>query len=370
MTQLLEITDRGQRRYIPRDDMPPAPAPLARPIDLQGLTEAAMTSQADAVKALIAAMTPTTIDGAADYRDSRPAGLATYEETAGRNTRFRWTIAGLTAAAVAATWGVVQIAAELGAIDHAWTVPAWAAAAGLAAIAAIRHVHGQEIAHSPEGVALTEAAATAYATERRADAAGQIAGAFAVAIQDDAAARRANAEAARAANLAAAAPALPAWAAPRREMDYTPRRDPPALPAPDDDARIYAATVPVMPIQRPQPSHSARVAPTAAMPAPSNAGAAAMPADPALLEMIATLRQIYDDAERTGSDLITRALPWAARSRNGWSAAQKAAASKALGYFDPPLIARDDTAGGRYRLDRRWRRRVAELIIAREWATG
>ena len=341
--------------YTPTAPAQPQQTALARPVDVQSLAAAGIDANARIVRDILAGFAPS-IDAEPTYQTA-PAGISSREELHARNQRFRWTMIALVVLSAITAGGIVLIAIVAELVTATMGAALWIAASGVVAMAAAWHVHGTEVQHTPEAIARIDAGAGAYAAERRADAAYIIAGAYADAIRDDAAARRAGQENARAANLALASTPPPAPM--RREMDYTPRGS-----AAPEAMTVYAQEIAY------QPHQTTPAAPMADAPRPAASAAprAAQDAAAGLVKMLATLDDLYASAAERDSETITLPLPWSARARaNGWTQAEQRSAAAALAYFDPPLISRSADNGGRPRLNRQWRRPVARLIIARQW---
>ena len=344
-------TDAGAW-YAPTAPPQPQQTALARPVDVQALAAAGIDANSRMVADLLRSFAPT-IDAEPQYSQA-PAGLSSRDELDARNQRFRWTISATVALATVTAAGIVTLAYLAGHVSGPAAAAAWLTLSGLAGYASVNYVHTKEANLTPEAIARIDADAGAYASERRADAQTILAEAFADAIRDDAAARRQAQENARAANalLVAEPPA------PRREMDYTPA----TRPAP---MLTYATTAP-------RPQEAPAVPPVAQTPTPAASttprpASAVQEPDPGLAAMLAAIDELYRSAEDRQSDTITLPLPWAARAR-GWAERDKQRAAAALAYFDPPLISRSADNGGRYTLNRQWRRPVARGIIARQWA--
>lgn len=326
MEPTLRVSERGQTRWVAGE--PQQTAIVAKPIDVQRLATDAMTSNAAMVHDILRQMTPSTIDA---ERTAAQPGLSSPAELAARNTRFKWVIVAVVLLAAITAAGIVSVAYLAGHVDGAGALAAWLVLSGVAGYASVTYVHHREANLSPEALEGERIRGDYDVSATDAESRQILAQAYADAVRDDAAARRASAESARQANIAYAAPA----------MDYTPVVRASVAPVADDCSTAPAET----PVCAP-------VTPTAP----------ATP-DPALVAMLATIREIYADCERRDSSLITTRLPWSARG--DWAAGDKQRALAVLATFDPPLI--EVREGNRAHLNRQWYRRIAELKIARDW---
>ena len=343
--------------YTPLEAPAQPQTALARPVDVQSLAAAGIEANARMVRDLLTSFAPV-IDAEPGYH-AAPAGISSREELHARNQRFRWTMIALVVLSTVSAGGIVLVAFVAELVSASMGAALWIAASGTVAMFAAWRVHQVEVHHSPEAIALIDAGSRAYAEERRADAAHLIARAYGRAIVDDAAARRAAQENARAANAALAAPLAPAA---RQEMDYTPRQQPTAMIEYQQRIEIQPHSAAAAPQRADAPT-----APASAPPQPAAQPSAAQP-DAGLVKMLAVIDALYADAAERCSETIVMGLPWSTRARaNGWSQREKEAAATALAYFDPPLISRSADNGGRYTLNRQWRRPIARGIIAREW---
>ena len=325
MEPILTVTQQGQRRFVPGEPVQ-STAIVARPVDVQQLATDAMTSNNNMVMAVLRQMQPTIDADPADR--AQPAGLSSPGELAARNERFRWTVVATVILSMVATGGIVAIAVVTGQLTPALGLATWIALTGLCAMVAVWHVHRTELAHTPEALERLRTECEFDVSAQDAESRQILAQAYADAVRDDAAARRASAESARQANIAyTQAPA-------QRQMDYTPRTAPDCSTAPAPVCAPVTPTAPATP-------------------------------DPALAAMLAFIREVFTDCERRDSSLITQRLPWSARG--DWQAGDKARAVAVLATFpeSAPLIETRD--GNRAHLNRQWHRRVAELHISREW---
>ena len=329
MEPILKVGERGTERWVVGEPTPtPTTAIVARPIDVQSLAIDAMAANNGMVTAILRSMQPMQIDA----QPTPPAGLSSRDELHARNQRFRWVVVAVVVLAAITAAGIVTVAFLAGHLSGPAALAGWLVLSGVTGYLSVTYVHSREARLTPENVALTDANARAYAAETDAESRRILAEAYAQSIVDDAAARRASAENARQANMLAAQP-LPMPQ--RREMDYTPR--------------VLEDTI--APDETPQHAPSTPTAQSEMTP------------DPALVAMLKVIGELYDDAQRRDATLITMRLPWSARGE--WAAGDKARAAAVLATFQPPLLEVRD--GNRLHLNRQWRRRIAELHIAREW---
>ena len=325
MEPVLTVTQQGQRRFVPGEPVQ-STAIVARPVDVQQLATDAMSANNAMVLQVLRSM-GTTID--AERTPAQP-GLSSPAELAARNTRFKWVIVAVVVLAAITAAGIVSVAYLAGHVSGAGAIAGWLVLSGVAGYLSVTYVHHREANLSPEALEGERIRGDYDVSATDAESRQILAQAYADAVRDDAAARRATAESARQANIAyTQAPA-------QRQMDYTPRTAPETNLSPNGD--IIPAT-------------ESQTRP----PAP----------DPALAAMLATIREIYADCERRDSSLITTRLPWSARG--DWAAGDKARALAVLATFpeSAPLI--EVREGNRAHLNRQWHRRVAELHISREW---
>ena len=327
MEPVLTVTQQGQRRFVPGEPVQ-STAIVARPVDVQQLATDAMSANNAMVLQVLRSM-GTTID---QERTPTQPGLSSPSELAARNQRFRWVIVAVVVLAAITAAGIVSVAYLAGHVSGAGAIAGWLVLSGVAGYLSVTYVHHREANLSPEALEGERIRGDYDVSATDAESRQILAQAYADAVRDDAAARRATAESARQANIAyTQAPA-------QRQMDYTPRTAPDCSTAP--------AETPVC----------APVTPTAHFVAP---------VDPALVAMLAFIREVFEDCERRDSSLITQRLPWSARG--DWAAGDKARALAVLATFpeSAPLIETRD--GNRAHLNRQWHRRVAELHISREW---
>ena len=331
MEPTLRVSERGQTRWVAGEPTQQT-AIVARPVDVQQLATDAMSANNAMVLQVLRSM-GTTID--AERTPAQP-GLSSPAELAARNTRFKWVIVAVVLLAAITAAGIVFVAYLAGHVDGAGALAAWLVLSGVAGYLSVTYVHHREANLSPEALEGERIRGDYDVSATDAESRQILAQAYADAVRDDAAARRANAESARQANIAYAAPA-------QRQMDYTPVVRASVAPVADDCSTAPPTT----------PSQAA-VTPTAP----------ATP-DPALAAMLAFIRETFDDCARRDSSLIVARLPWSARG--DWSAGDKARALAVLATFpeSAPLI--ETREGGRAHLNRQWHRRVAELHISREW---
>lgn len=334
MEPMLKVTQQGQSRWIPGEPVQQT-AIVARPIDVHALATQTIAANNDMVTAILRSMTPYET---VDHNPPSAPGLSSPSELAARNERFRWVVVSVVLLAAITAAGIVFVAYLAGHVDGPGALAGWLVLSGVAGYLSVTYVHHREANLSPEALEGERIRSDYDVSATDAESRQLLARAYADAVRDDAAARRASAESARQANIAYTQPA-------QRQMDYTPREAPERRFAVQwqDDAPAPAET-PLQPAIAPG-VHS-EIAP-----------------DPALVAMLKTIGEIYADCERRDSSLITMRLPWSARG--DWPAGDKARAITVLATFDPALIETRD--GNRAHLNRQWRRKVAQLHIAREW---
>ncbi len=335
MEPSLRVTERGQTRWVAGDPQPTT-AIVARPIDVQTLATDVMANNNNLVMAVLRSMGPT-LDG--EPGRAPVAGLSSAAELAARNTRFKWVVAAVVMLAATTAAGIVFVAYLAGHVDGPGALAGWLVLSGLAGYISVTYVHHKEAHLSPEALEGERIASDYDIAATDAESRQVLAKAYADAVRDDAAARRATAESTRQANIAYTLPAP-------RPMDYTPREA-----APERQFVVQWEEDTAAPDETPP---APALAPPAQVAAP----------DPVLVKMLAVIGEIYADCERRDSSLITMRLPWSARG--DWPASDKARALAVLATFgNTPLIEMRD--GNRAHLNRDWHRRVAELHIARDW---
>jgi hypothetical protein len=310
---------------------------IAKPIDVQSLATQTIAANNDMVTAILRQMTPSTIDA---ERTAAQPGLSSPAELAARNTRFKWVIVAVVLLAAITAAGIVSVAYLAGHVDGAGALAAWLVLSGVAGYLSVTYVHHREANLSPEALEGERIRGDYDVSATDAESRQILAQAYADAVRDDAAARRASAESQRAANLAYTQSPT------QRQMDYTPVVRASVAPVADDTLEGMPTT-------------------------PSQATPIVAP-DRDLVAMLEAIDRLYADCEQRDSDVILSALPWG--NRGDWSIDAKAKADKVLDYFtrnyDTPLVYRKGDNGARWRLNRQaWRRNVARAIIAREWGS-
>ena len=362
----LTVTEQGQTRYVPRlDATPTTPAALVRISPDQVLRET-MDHNSAALGAYLRTIAPTLHgqpDAGARSAPGQPAGLSTAPELQARNVRFFVTVGALVAVAGALVAGIVQLATLADMLGESWQWPAWLTITGAAAWWTIRAIHESESRRTPEGIADTGAVAQAYATEKDAESRHLIAAAFAAAITTDAETKAQDADARHAitmqeVNRIASQP-TPA----PRHRQITLRQQPEDM----QGMMTYATTTPAPALQNAQEGAHAAYTPQHTEPpasAPPRPSHAAQQPDPALVNMLQTVSDLFDDAAARADDLIAIRLPWSARGT--WPAETKRRAEQTLRRLDPPLIVAG--AGNRYRLNRAaWCKGIALNAIRQNW---
>lgn len=331
MESTLRVSERGHTRWIAGEPTQQT-AIVAKPVDVQSLATDAMNANNHMVLQVLRSM-GTTID--AERTPAQPAGLSSPGELAARNERFRWTVVATVILSMVATGGIVAIAVVTGQLTPALGLATWIALTGLCAMVAVWHVHRTELAHTPEALEGERIAGDYDVSATDAESRQILARAYADAVRDDAAARRASAEAQRAANLAyTQAPA-------QRQMDYTPRERPES-PAVDDCSAAPAET----------PVQSAGT-PTMSIVAP----------DPVLASVLEFLDLQHANYVATGRTLIQDRLPWSARGAMPQGDKERVEATLAH-IVNPPIVA---GAGNRLHWNphQPWQR--TRRLIAEHW---
>ena len=343
---LLEIRERGQTRHIPRGDYgDTGSTALARPIDVQRITQDAMASNTAMVTELLRQYATTA---PADNRHPQVTGIASKDELASRNERFKWTTVAVIVLSSITAAGIVLVAQRQMELDTVAAIAGWLFLSGAGGYASALLVHRTESRLTPEALEGERIAGDYDIAATDAESRQIIARAFATSIENDSETKRANAEAQRMANQSLLERSKPVQAPQRApvqaydELDQDDYEQPvqapfaPTLATWDDDE--WEGLQPMTPI------------------AP----------DRDLVAMLNHIDQLYADCDKRDSDVIMLTLQWG--NRGEWSIDAKAKADRVLVYFDPPLIHRKNESGARWRLNRQaWRRPVARLTIAREW---
>lgn len=333
MEPVLTVTQQGQRRFVPGEPVQ-STAIVARPVDVQQLATDAMSANNAMVLQVLRSM-GTTID--AERTPAQP-GLSSPAELAARNTRFKWVIVAVVVLAAITAAGIVSVAYLAGHVSGAGAIAGWLVLSGVAGYASVTYVHHKEANLSPEALEGERIAGDYDVSATDAESRQILARAYADAVRDDAAARRASAEAQRAANLAyTQAPA-------QRQMDYTPRERPES-PAVDDCSAAPPET-PVRPAGTP-------TAPAAAPAAP----------DPVLASVLDFLDRQHANYVATGRTLIQDRLPWSARGAMPQGDKERVEATLAH-IVNPPIVA---GAGNRLHWNphQPWQR--TRRLIAEHW---
>ena len=339
---LLEIRERGETRYISRGDYGDTSTALA-PIDVQRITQDAMASNTAMVTALLKQYATTAPTG---DRNPQQSGISSPAELASRNERFKWTIVAVVLLATVTALGIVLVAQRALETDAAVTIAAWLLLSGLGSYFSALWVHSRESALTPESIERERVAGDYDIAATDAESRQIIARAFATSIENDSETKRANAEAQRMANQSLLERSKPTQAPQRAPVqayddsyqdDYEqPVRAPFAPSVATWDGDEWEGLQPMTPAQP----------------------------DRVLVAFLQAIGELYADCARRNSDTITTRLPWSTRGE--WTQKRdKERAQAVLSTFDPPLIVVAE--GGRYRLNRQWRKQDAELIIVREW---
>lgn len=340
---ILEVSTRGQTRYIPGDPTPAPQTAMVR-IDPDSVVRSAIDAQSAAVRDYMKGIAAQrTVDPAVPQR--APTGYSNDSELKARNQRFYFTVTGYILLAATVAWGIVSLAHLAGAIDGTWHWPLWLAATGGLALYLVKATHSLEAHLTPEGIEATRADADAYATEKAADGQHAIATAVAQAIEWRAQSEYADSQARLAATEAAYERILP-----QRQLPDNRRF---AVQWQQEDTAVYATSIDVQPLQpatAPQRSDRWTCAP--------------VQPDTACLALCAEIQRLYADCGQRGDDLVTTRLPWS--QRGDWAAPLKRTSTAVLSQLDPPLLVAGD--GGRWRLNRAaWPMPLALSAIRRRW---
>lgn len=325
MEPTLRVSERGQTRWVTGETQ--QRAIVARPVDVQRLATDAMSANNDMVTAILRSMTPA-ID--ADPGNRAQPGLSSPSELAARNERFRWTTAATVALSAVTAGGICWVAYLAGAVNEPGALAGWLTLSGLAGYASVQWTHHRESQLTAEAIELERVAGDYDVAATDAESRQLLARAYADAVRDDAAARRASAEAQRAANLQTLAPA-------QRQMDYTPREAPERRQWQDDAAA---------PITTPSQAAETPTAP-----------------DPVLAGVLEFLDRQHAAYVQTGRTLITERLPWSARG--AMPQGDKERVDQALSHIvNPPIIV---GAGNRLHWNRHqpWQR--TRRLLVENW---
>ena len=179
---ILEVSSRGQTRYIPGSPQPTELTALAK-IDPDAVVRQALDQQSATVNAYLRTIGSTaqrTVDQAPQRND---VPYSSAPELTARNHRFYAVLACYIAISAVAMWGLVQLAILADVLAGDWWLPSWLAMTGIAALVLVRWTHAAELQHTPEGLALVTAGSAAYAEEKDADGRNAIALAVATAIE-------------------------------------------------------------------------------------------------------------------------------------------------------------------------------------------
>ena len=231
-------------------------------------------------------------------------------------------------------------------LDTVATIAGWLVLSGFGGVASATWVSHQESQLTPEAIEMERVRGDYDIATLYAESNGKVVGAIAESIILDAQTKHLNAEAQRAANLAYLERSKPVQAPQRApvqaydELDQDDYEQPVQAPfAPSVatwDGDEWEGLQPMTPAQP----------------------------DRVLVAFLQAIGELYADCARRNSDTITTRLPWSTRGE--WTQKRdKERAQAVLSTFDPPLIVVAE--GGRYRLNRQWRKQDAELIIVREW---
>ena len=358
---ILEVSTRGQTRFIPGDPTPAQTTALAK-IDPDAVVRDALDRQSSTVQAYLKAVGNAAQKTVDQTPQRAPQGYSSEPELKARNTRFFFTVGAYVALAGTVAWGIVSLAQLSGAIDGAWHWPMWLAATGAMALWLVRSTHSLEAYLTPEGIEATRADADAYATEKAADGQHAIATAVAAAIQwkaesefADSQARQLATDAAFGAFVTGGRPTQPL----RRltgEPSAETRRF--AVQWQNENDTVYASQ-----IDLPTSTPAAPQAPQSAQSATRYTVSAVQP-DAGCLALCQVVAGLFDDCAARGSDLVVTRLPWSQRGE--WNAAQKRQTVDVLARLDPPLLLTGD--GGRVRLNvQAWVKPIALSAIRRRW---
>lgn len=350
MNDWLHVTEQGRTRTIPGDTTPAPGTAIAR-IDPDAIVRSAIDANTQAIGAYMRTITPMANAKGRSDAPARPSTPFSSEgELTARNRRFYVSLVAYVALAAVVCWGLVQLATLAGWVAPGWWLPSWLALTGIVALWLVHWTHAAELAHTPEGLARIDAESQAYATERDADGRHSVLTAVADAIRYKAESDAADAQARQLATSQyyGFTPAPVAPAAPERRFIARWQTD-------DEDAGMvtYSSALPVQPL------------PPAAPAAPERRIIAApVQPDPACVEMLRIIDELYADCARRADDLVVMRLPWS--QRGDWPAASKQKALAVLGQLDPPLL--QAGSGGRWRLNRAdWPPSIARSAVQRRW---
>ena len=338
----LKVTDHGQVRYVQDYDDDTQTTALA-PIDTQKIAREWGDEYVSTMNGMLRQYaTPTAPAG---NRHPQVTGISSPDELSARNERFRWTTVEVVILVAITAAGIVLIVQRAMELDTVATIAGWLVLSGFGGVASATWVSHQESQLTPEAIEMERVRGDYDIATLYAESNGKVVGAIAESIILDAQTKHLNAEAQRAATMAhlesSKARTAPQRAQPTRydESDlYAPETAVQAPFAPSVAAWDGDETEEFQPIAPAQP-------------------------DRALVAMLAEIDRIYADCNARGSDTITTRLPWSARGE--WTPRDKERAQAALSTIDPALIIAGE--GGRYRLNRQWRKHDAELKIIKAW---
>ena len=316
---------------------------LSRPVDVQRITQDAIGANAAMVNQMLRQFAPT-ID-APGNRHPQVTGISSPDELSARNQRFRWTTVEVVILVAITAAGIVLIVQRAMELDTVATIAGWLVLSGFGGVASATWVSHQESQLTPEAIEMERTRGEFDIATQDGETKRILIEAYADAVRDDAAARRASAEAQRAANMAYLERSKPVQRPQRAPVqayddscqdDYEQPQQAPFAPSvatwDDGETEEFQAIAPAQP-------------------------------DRALVAMLAEIDRIYADCNERNSDTITSRLPWS--TRGDWSVRDKERAQAVLDTFDPALIVKGE--GGRYRLNRAWRKHDAELEIIKAW---
>ena len=351
---ILEVSTRGQTRFIPGDPTPAQTTALAK-IDPDAVVRDALDRQSSTVQAYLKAVgnaAQRTVDATPQRA---PQGYSNDSELKARNTRFFVTVGAFVAISATISAGIVWIAALADVIEGSWQMPAWLTLAGGLALGLVWATHRSEAERTPEGIELERVRSDGYAVERQADGQHAIALAVAQAIGFKAESEFADSQARQLATdamYASMRSAAPAPQTPQRQITDNRRFAVKWQGEPENGDMVYATSLPIDTLQTATAQPTRRIVCTPMAP------------DAACLAMLDIVGKLFDDCAQRGDSLITTRLPWS--QRGDWVAPMKRQATEVLAQLDPPLFVAGD--GGRWRLNvGAWVKPLALSAIKRKW---
>ena len=348
---ILEVSTRGQTRYIPGDPQPMPQTALSR-IDPDQVVRSAIEAQSSAVQSYLRAIGPAaqrTVDQAAQRA---PTGYSNADELRHRNRRYYFTVAAYVAISAIVSYGLIWLATMADITPSDWFWPLFMLLAGALAMTLVRWTHSMESTLTPEGIELERVRSDGYATERAADGQHAIALAVAQAIGWRAESEFADSQARQLATESMYSQMRTPAPTPQRQLPDNRRFAVQWQSEAESGDMVYATSLPIAAHGEAEPSPR-RIVCTA--PAPPDSGC---------LAMLDAAGKLFDDCAQRGDNLIVTRLPWSQRGE--WNAEMKRLALDVLARLDPPLLLAGD--GGRWRLNSgAWCKPLALSAIRRRW---